>query len=151
MQGLSYKNNSSIQILDYYLKSMVPSKLIMGTSIAFLFAALTKAAPSPVEDVLDMTFQLSERATFTPTSACGSVIKDKPSAIDCQIRSRLSEIRVMLTVTIIIGLNADVNTYFVEEYINEKQPSNGEIYCKMKRYHFQRNVRFEMRWKARKR
>ncbi|KFY02484.1 hypothetical protein V490_00485, partial [Pseudogymnoascus sp. VKM F-3557] len=36
-----------------------------------------------------------------------------------------------------------------EEYSNEEKPSDGEIYYKMRRYHFQRNFHFEMRWKAR--
>lgn len=43
----------------------------------------------------------------------------------------------------------DLKTCLVEEYSNEEKPSDGEIYYKMRRYHFQRNFSFEMRWKAR--
>ncbi|KAL5352248.1 hypothetical protein ACLOAV_002195 [Pseudogymnoascus australis] len=46
-------------------------------------------------------------------------------------------------------LNVDLKTCLVEEYSNEEKPSDGEIYYKMRRYHFQRNFSFEMRWKAR--
>ncbi|OBT79449.1 hypothetical protein VF21_02102 [Pseudogymnoascus sp. 05NY08] len=46
-------------------------------------------------------------------------------------------------------LNVDLKTCLVEEYSNEEKPSDGEIYYKMRRYHFQRNFNFEMRWKAR--
>ncbi|ELR09839.1 hypothetical protein GMDG_04322, partial [Pseudogymnoascus destructans 20631-21] len=46
-------------------------------------------------------------------------------------------------------LNVDLKTCLVEEYANEEKPSDGEIYYKMRCYHFQRNFSFEMRWKAR--
>ncbi|KFY64740.1 hypothetical protein V496_03055 [Pseudogymnoascus sp. VKM F-4515 (FW-2607)] len=46
-------------------------------------------------------------------------------------------------------LNVDLKTCLVDEYSNEEKPSDGEIYYKMRRYHFQRNFSFEMRWKAR--
>ncbi|OAF54638.1 hypothetical protein VC83_08804 [Pseudogymnoascus destructans] len=45
-------------------------------------------------------------------------------------------------------LNVDLKTCLVEEYANEEKPSDGEIYYKMRRYHFQQNFSFEMRWKA---
>lgn len=48
-----------------------------------------------------------------------------------------------------LDLNVDLKTCLVEEYSNEEKPSDGEIYYKMRRYHFQRNFNFEMRWKAR--
>ncbi|OBT50791.1 hypothetical protein VE04_09038 [Pseudogymnoascus sp. 24MN13] len=46
-------------------------------------------------------------------------------------------------------LNVDLKTCLVEEYSNEEKPSDGAIYDTMRRYHFQRNFSFEMRWKAR--
>lgn len=46
-------------------------------------------------------------------------------------------------------LNADLKTCLVEEYFNEEKPSDGELYCKIRHYHFQRNYSSEMRWKAR--
>lgn len=48
-----------------------------------------------------------------------------------------------------LDLNVDLKTCLIEEYSNEEKPSDGEIYYKMRRYHFQRNFSFEMRWKAR--
>lgn len=46
-------------------------------------------------------------------------------------------------------LNANLKTCLVEEYSNEEKPSDGELYCKIRQYHFQRNYSFEMRWRAR--
>lgn len=37
----------------------------------------------------------------------------------------------------------------IEEYSNEKTPSDGETYYKIRQYHFQRNFRLEARWWAR--
>ena len=36
--------------------------------------------------------------------------------------------------------------YLVEEYANEVKPADGEIYRKIRQYHFERNFTFEMRW-----
>ncbi|KAL5354472.1 hypothetical protein ACLOAV_000561 [Pseudogymnoascus australis] len=46
-------------------------------------------------------------------------------------------------------LNTDLKTCLVEEYSNEEKPSDGEMYRKIRQYHFQRNYSFETRWKAR--
>ncbi|KFY48714.1 hypothetical protein V496_10240, partial [Pseudogymnoascus sp. VKM F-4515 (FW-2607)] len=51
--------------------------------------------------------------------------------------------------SICIYLNTDLKTCLVEEYSNEEKPSDGEIYRKIRHYHFQRNYSFETRWKAR--
>lgn len=37
----------------------------------------------------------------------------------------------------------------IKEYSNEKIPSDGEAYRKIRQYHFQRNFRLEARWWAR--
>ena len=37
----------------------------------------------------------------------------------------------------------------IKEYANENIPSDGEIYYKIRQYHFQRNFSFESRWWAR--
>lgn len=47
-----------------------------------------------------------------------------------------------------LDLNVELKTCLVEEY-SEKRPSDGEVYYRMRRYHFQRNFSFEMRWKSR--
>ncbi|KFY78644.1 hypothetical protein V499_02247 [Pseudogymnoascus sp. VKM F-103] len=36
----------------------------------------------------------------------------------------------------LLDLNIDLKTCLVEEYSNEEKPSDGEIYYKMRRYHF---------------
>jgi hypothetical protein len=46
-------------------------------------------------------------------------------------------------------LSPEVRQYLIEEYSNEKVPSDGEIYRKIRQYHFQRNLSFEARWWAR--
>jgi hypothetical protein len=46
-------------------------------------------------------------------------------------------------------LDPDLKTCLAEEYNNEATPSDGQIYYKMRLYHFQRNFSMEMRWKAR--
>ena len=45
-------------------------------------------------------------------------------------------------------IDAKVKTCLIEEYSNEKRPSAGEIYRKIRKYHFQGNVTFERRWKT---
>jgi len=42
-----------------------------------------------------------------------------------------------------------VKTCLVEEYSNEKKPTDGEIYRKIRQYHFQQNLHFEWRWWSR--
>ncbi|KAF1964839.1 hypothetical protein BU23DRAFT_363413, partial [Bimuria novae-zelandiae CBS 107.79] len=46
-------------------------------------------------------------------------------------------------------LNDDLKTALVEEYSFEKQPDDGEIYCKIREYQISRNLYFENRWWAR--
>lgn len=55
------------------------------------------------------------------------------------------------TVVLISGsdLSADARWCLIEEYANERIPSDGEIYQKIRHYHFQRNLAFELRWWAR--
>ena len=48
-----------------------------------------------------------------------------------------------------IDLNPSLRTCLVEEYSNEKKPGKGKIYCKIRQYHFQRNLYFERRWWSR--
>ncbi|KAF1948546.1 hypothetical protein CC80DRAFT_556252 [Byssothecium circinans] len=45
--------------------------------------------------------------------------------------------------------NPALETTLVEEYSNEKKPSDGEIYCKIRQYEQERNLCFKNRWKAR--
>lgn len=34
----------------------------------------------------------------------------------------------------------------IEEYSNKAKSANGEIYCKIHQYHFEKNISFEKRW-----
>nr|KAK5449229.1 hypothetical protein LTR18_002318 [Exophiala xenobiotica] len=45
--------------------------------------------------------------------------------------------------------SSDVQRSLIEEYANETIPPDGEIYRKIRHYHFQRNYSFECRWWAR--
>ena len=45
--------------------------------------------------------------------------------------------------------NQELKTCLIEEYSNEEKPGDGEIYRKIRQYHFQRNISFENRWWAR--
>lgn len=46
-------------------------------------------------------------------------------------------------------LNSELKACLVEEYSYEEKPTDGEIYRKIRNYHFQRNLGFERRWRAR--
>ena len=46
-------------------------------------------------------------------------------------------------------LNAELKSCLIEEYFNEKKPSDGEIYRKIRQYHFKQDVISEGRWKSR--
>lgn len=39
--------------------------------------------------------------------------------------------------------NQELKTCLIEEYSNENKPGEGEIYRKIRQYHFQRNLSFE--------
>ncbi|KAH7108733.1 hypothetical protein B0J11DRAFT_390979, partial [Dendryphion nanum] len=45
-------------------------------------------------------------------------------------------------------LSAELTATLVEEYANEKKPSDGEIYWKIRQYEQERNFCFKNRWKA---
>lgn len=42
--------------------------------------------------------------------------------------------------------NRELKTCLIEEYANEEKSTDGEIYCKIRQYHFQQNLGFEQRW-----
>ena len=46
-------------------------------------------------------------------------------------------------------MSSGTRQYLSEEYANEKDPSDGEIYRKIRQYHFQRDISSESRWWAR--
>ena len=46
-------------------------------------------------------------------------------------------------------ISHDVLQFLTEEYSNEAARKDGEIYRKIRQYHFERNLSFEMRWWAR--
>lgn len=45
-----------------------------------------------------------------------------------------------------LDVNSQLKTCLIEEYSNEEKPADGEIYRKIRQYHFQRNLSFERRW-----
>lgn len=56
--------------------------------------------------------------------------------------------RILFTCAI-PDITHEVQQFLIEEYSNEETPTDGEIYRKIRQYHFQRNLNFEMRWWAR--
>ena len=46
-------------------------------------------------------------------------------------------------------ISHQVQQFLIEEYSNEAPRKDGEIYRKIRQYHFQRNLSFEIRWWAR--
>ena len=52
----------------------------------------------------------------------------------------------MLTNT---DVSHDLKLSLIEEYSNQQKPSDGEIYCKIRLYHYQRVISLEKRWWAR--
>jgi hypothetical protein len=49
---------------------------------------------------------------------------------------------------VLLDTNIALKRCLIEEYSNEEKPTDGEIYRKIREYHFQRNFSFEMRWWA---
>jgi Protein of unknown function (DUF3723) len=49
----------------------------------------------------------------------------------------------------ILDISPELRTALVEEYTNERQPSDGEIYRKIRQYQQEHNARFQKRWWAR--
>lgn len=56
-----------------------------------------------------------------------------------------SDLRLALTTDI----SSDLQAALVDEYSNEKVPSDGEVYLKVRQYQYEGNARFEERWMAR--
>lgn len=48
-----------------------------------------------------------------------------------------------------VDIGDDLKTSLIEEYANEKPPSDGEIYRKIRQYANDGNLHGELRWKAR--
>ena len=46
-------------------------------------------------------------------------------------------------------ISLDLSQFLTEEYSNEAIRTDGEIYRKIRQYHFERNLSFKMRWWAR--
>ncbi|KAH2727859.1 hypothetical protein KXV31_004273, partial [Aspergillus fumigatus] len=46
-------------------------------------------------------------------------------------------------------ISSDLQAALVDEYSNEKVPSDGEVYLKVRQYQYEGNARFEERWMAR--
>lgn len=57
----------------------------------------------------------------------------------------LSDLRLALA----IDISSDLQAALVDEYSNEKVPSDGEVYLKVRQYQYEGNARFEERWMAR--
>jgi len=49
----------------------------------------------------------------------------------------------------LLDANREVQTCLIEEYSNEEKPTDGELYRKVRQYHFQHNLSFEMWRRAR--
>lgn len=49
----------------------------------------------------------------------------------------------------LLDVSSTTRQDLIEEYSNEKIPSDGEAYRKIRQYHFERNFRLEARWWAR--
>jgi hypothetical protein len=47
-----------------------------------------------------------------------------------------------------LDLNDSLKQCLHEQHSNEDKPSDGEAYCKIRKYHFQGDTKSEMRWKA---
>ncbi|KAL4732984.1 hypothetical protein BDV11DRAFT_200976 [Aspergillus similis] len=43
-------------------------------------------------------------------------------------------------------MSAELKTSLLEEYLNEKPPTDGQIYCKIRQYESEHNARFRKRW-----
>jgi SNF2 family DNA or RNA helicase len=50
---------------------------------------------------------------------------------------------------LLTDVNDDLKLCLIEEYANEEKPSDGELYCKIRRYHFLQDRSLELRWMSR--
>jgi hypothetical protein len=57
-------------------------------------------------------------------------------------------VRIYLTARS-LDIDPHLKICLIEQYANEEQPSDGEIYRKIRHYHYGKNYSFEMRWRAR--
>lgn len=48
-----------------------------------------------------------------------------------------------------LDISVELRTALIEEYANERQPSDGEIYRKIRQYQQEHNARIQKRWWAR--
>src|SRR6266487_234327 len=48
-----------------------------------------------------------------------------------------------------IDISDELRTTLIGEYSDEKQPSDGEVYCKIRQYQAEWNDHFQKRWRSR--
>jgi hypothetical protein len=54
-----------------------------------------------------------------------------------------------LRLALATDISSDLQAALVDEYLNERVPSDGEVYLKVRQYQYEGNARFEERWMAR--
>jgi hypothetical protein len=58
-------------------------------------------------------------------------------------------VRSDLRLALATDISSDLQAALVDEYSNERVPSDGEVYLKVRQYQYEGNARFEERWMAR--
>ncbi|GFF28549.1 hypothetical protein IFM61606_10181 [Aspergillus udagawae] len=88
-----------------------------------------------------LIFTLMVGKTYTP---CPALPYSAPF-IETFSKRVLSDLRLAL----IIDISSDLQAALVDEYLNEKVLSDGEVYLKVRQYQYEGNARFEEQWMAR--
>ena len=71
---------------------------------------------------------------------------DKWWTVDLYLAGRINHLCPRCILTGPIDISSELKTTLTEEYANEGQPSDGEVYRKIREYHFQNQFSLETRW-----
>jgi len=71
---------------------------------------------------------------------------DKWWTVDLYLAGMINYLCPRCILTRPIDISSELKTTLIEEYANEGQPSNGEVYRKIRKYHFQNQFSLETRW-----
>jgi hypothetical protein len=48
-----------------------------------------------------------------------------------------------------VDLDPELEIWLTEEFVNEERPTDGEMYCKIRQYHYQQRFGLKSKWMAR--
>lgn len=48
-----------------------------------------------------------------------------------------------------VHLNPELEIWLTEEFVNEERPTDGQLYCKIRQYHYRQRFGLKSKWMAR--